>query len=438
MEAEAIEAADTPRSSVLPILHAAQVATQATQALTGTSRSSALPSTQKPALVATPEIHKTKETRLPEDYRPDVLIHINPCGEKYRAYIDVRSQTIRASINMTHHDLAALNKDFQREMEAIAKRGKTTREEWKIQFRPLAEIGKRTFRRVFGDSSNFNRILTSLHQDPTRPCSIAIISEEFFLPWELIYPTEPSEDPFEPIYCDHFWGMRYIIHRTVPNSTFHDSTTIPHRPKLGLLTDKGLPSVEEKEIPFFNKLQKDGKICLLLLPDLDPEKEKLEELRKLKTFWRQTLHLAHFACHAYCEGERPHTPIIQVSVYFPISLGEMEEYGIGIGRSINGSPLIIMNGCKTGKTNPLYTSSDFASMFLGRGALGVVATECEVPDNFAADFAEQLYNRLLNSRMPLGKSLWDTRKHFWNQEYPNPSGLLYSMYGPPSIQVGSL
>jgi hypothetical protein len=91
-----------------------------------------------------------------------------------------------------------------------------------------------------------------------------------------------------------------------------------------------------------------------------------------------------------------------------------------------------MNACETGNLNPLYTSY-FAKFFLDREARGVVATECTVPDSFAADFTEQLYNHLLVGKT-LGESLLATRKHFLD-EYHNPSGLLYSMYAPPSTRL---
>ena len=113
---------------------------------------------------------------------------------------------------------------------------------------------------------------------------------------------------------------------------------------------------------------------------------------------------------------------------FPISLQDLEVYEI----TIHGHPLIIMNACETGNLNPLYTSH-FVGSFLKYGARGVVATECAVPDSFAADFAHKLYGHLLAGEL-LGESLLATRRYFLH-EYHNPSGLLYSMYAPPSIRL---
>jgi CHAT domain-containing protein len=100
--------------------------------------------------------------------------------------------------------------------------------------------------------------------------------------------------------------------------------------------------------------------------------------------------------------------------------------------AIDGHPLVILNACRTGNNNPLYTSF-FAGAFLKFGARGVVATECEVPDDFAAEFAEQLYQHLLAGRS-LGESLLSARQFFLT-ERNNPSGLLYSLYASPSLRL---
>ena len=91
-----------------------------------------------------------------------------------------------------------------------------------------------------------------------------------------------------------------------------------------------------------------------------------------------------------------------------------------------------MNACETGNLNPLYTSR-FVAAFMRAGALGVVATECALPDIFAARFAKKLYLYLLKGK-PLGASLLATRQYFL-KKYHNPSGLLYSMYAAPSIKI---
>jgi hypothetical protein len=372
-----------------------------------------------------------------QDYPVDIHIRIYRVGARYGADILAVGQGQRVPIEMLPHDLEALNKQLQEEMQAIAGENaegeELTATELEMQLRPLAEVGNYAFKRVFGHHDTLAAVQSALsvvqrQLNDSRTTSIQVASEDFFLPWELIYPISLDE----PLSYGHFWGMNYIISRVIvqearPGAFVSPVISIARRPRLGLLTHRALPSVVEKEIPFFEKLDGDGKIALFKLRALDPEKKR-EELTEFKGFWTNALNLAHFACHAFYEDGSPDLSRILLSDEFPISLRDMEVYGV----AINGYPLIIMNACETGNLNPLYTSY-FAAAFLKYGARGVVATECAVPDDFAADFAEQLYTHLLAGE-PLGESLLSTRTYFL-EKYNNPSGLLYSMYAPPSIRL---
>ena len=91
------------------------------------------------------------------------------------------------------------------------------------------------------------------------------------------------------------------------------------------------------------------------------------------------------------DDDLPDLSHISLSNAFDITLMDMDNQGI----SMSGNPLVIINACETGNLNPLYTGH-FASNFLRYGARGVVATECIVPDKFAAAFAQHLYCHLLD------------------------------------------
>jgi hypothetical protein len=365
-----------------------------------------------------------------QDYPVDIQLRIYREGARYGADIFAVGQMQRVPIEMSPQDLVALNKQLQEVVSEVASENvegwTPTFAEIEEQLSPLAEAGHFAFKQVFGhhDALAVIQELLALGQK----ISIQVASEDFFLPWELLYPISPEE----AFSYEHFWGMNYIISRVIvqaarPGAFVSPVISVAPRAKLGLLTYSGLPCVADKEIPFFEKLAQDGKITLFKLRGLDPGKKR-EEFKEFKSFWEGALNLAHFACHAFYEDDMPNLSRILLSDEFPISLQDMEVFGI----TISGHPLIIMNTCETGNLNPLYTSH-FAAAFLKYGARGVVVTECAVPDSFAADFAEQLYDHLLAWK-PLGESLLATRRHFL-EKYHNPSGLLYSMYAPPSIRL---
>ena len=226
--------------------------------------------------------------------------------------------------------------------------------------------------------------------------------------------------------------MNYVISRVIPKGARSGAFVSPDiivdsTPRFGLLTYSGLRSVAEKEIPFFKKLAENRTISLLQLRALDPSKKRAE-FKEFQKFWGNTLNVVHFACHAFYEDGSPDMSHLLVSDEFDISIMDLVTYEV----TINDHPLIIMNACETGNLNPLYTSH-FAAAFLKHGVRGVVATECTVPDAFAADFAERFYTHLLAGER-LGTSLLETRRYFL-EEYLNPTSLLYSMYAPQSLRL---
>ncbi len=364
-----------------------------------------------------------------QNYPIDIHIRIYQEGARYGADIFAVGRSQRVPIEMSPQDLVALNRRLQEEMQAVASEmagEKPTAAELEAQLRPLAEVGHYTFKRVFGSPDAWAAIQELLTL--SRRVSIQIASEDFFLPWELVYPVSMDK----PLSYGHFWGINYIISRIIvqaarPGAFVSPVIFVASRPKLGLLTYSGLPGVADKEIPFFEKLADDGMIALFKLRALDSEKKR-EEFKVFRSFWEKALDLVHLACHAFYDDELPNLSYILLSDEFPISLQDIEVYDI----TLSGHPLIIVNACGTGNLNPLYTSH-FAATFLKHGARGVVATECEVPDAFAAEFAKRLYTHLLVGE-PLGESLLATRRYFLGK-YHNPSGLLYSMYAPPSIRL---
>ncbi len=368
-------------------------------------------------------------SRLPpfanHDYPLDLTLRIVPNGAAYEVDIIAQGQCVRRPIAMSEHDLRALNREMQHQVEALAldvAMG-TTALRAAMRLGPLAELGNYAFRKVFGGGGTADVMRKVLG----RTSSLQVVSEDFFLPWELLYPDlEP------PLSYDGFLGLNRVVGRAVLRPTRHEDFLEPaipcgDQPRLGLLTYGGLPGVLAREVPFFDQLAREGRIILCRLQALDAGR-KPDEIKHFCHFWKEPLAVAHLACEAiYDEAFHPRSHLL-LSDEFPVSLQDMEIYDL----VIDSHPLVILNGCRTGRCHPLSTSH-FAGAFLQCGARGVVATECHVPDDFAADFAERLYCHLLDGR-PLGESLLAARQFFLT-EHGDPSGLLYSMYASPEIRL---
>ena len=367
------------------------------------------------------------ESKLPPiEYKEeiDVLIIISEQGRKYKLVLFLEGYELRSDLDMTSQDLLELNSQLQERIYSIA-RNNDQEPPSGNELLALAEDGYYAFKRVFG-SSDLNDAIRHIRNLDSR-LKIQVASENFFIPWELIYPIPLSGN--EPDF-KHFWGMNHHISRvnTKFNSGFiPPKISINDSPNLGILAYRSLDGVARGDLNFFQKLFDGGEITLSLLRSLDPQNRKTE-FEEFRRFWEQNFDLAHFACHAVCDSNSPNQSHILLSNDFAITLMDMDVYDM----AISGHPLITINACGTGILNPLHTSN-FATAFLKYGARGVVATECAVPDMFAADFAEQFYIRLLEGT-PLGESILTTRKYFL-EKYNNPSGLLYSIYAPLSIRL---
>lgn len=367
-----------------------------------------------------------------QNYPVDITLRIFRSGAYYSADIFAVGRSLRVPIALTPHDLAALNQRLQETMQKVAQGFAKAKPPANADalLAELAEVGNYAYKKVFShtDARAAMEDLLGMGQQAT----IQIAAEDFFLPWEIFYPVSLEE----PVSGEHFWGMNYVISRTIaqearPGAFVSPEIKVEGKPTLGLCTYEKLSAVAEREIPFFERLQTEGKIRLSRLRSLDAN-NKREELKAFKAFWQQPFNLGHFACHADSDSEAHENSRFRISEEFAITLMDLTTYDFVLA----GHPLIIMNACETGTTNPLYTSH-FAAEFLKYGALGVVATECRVPDSFAADFIEHLYTHLLTGHS-LGIGMLNTRQHFRSINAPkdqNPSGLLYAMYAPPSVRI---
>ena len=355
-----------------------------------------------------------------EDYPVDVHVRIYPDGHRYQA--EINSQ--RVPIELTRHDVAALNKQLRDVLYEVVVEHNPGHQEG---LRRLAYEGSYAFRRIFGHPVAEDAIRGALTMGGQ--ITLQIASEDFFVPWELLYDRDPNGPDLS---YEHFWGMRYTISRAIvqearPGAFVSPIITVESKPKVGLLTYAGLPSVVEREIPFFEILDRGQQIILQQLRALDPSDPR-GAIEAFADFWEQGLDVAHFACHAVADEDHPARSHIVVTRECPISLQDMEVFRI---RFLN-YPLVILNACETGNLNPLYTSY-FAAAFLRSGARGVVATEGPVPDDLASAFIEQFYSLLLRGS-PLGDSLFLARRHFLHT-HDDPAGLLYSLYAPPTIRI---
>ncbi len=352
-----------------------------------------------------------------------VLIRIFSSNAGYTADMSVDEGMFhRFRIGLTPHDVNALNHNLQQAIEDLARdhinNGTNA-------LANLAQKGSYIFKQVFARDEQREMIRAALKKGAT----IQFSSEDFFLPWELMYDG-PLGKQFDPL---SFWGMRHTISRAIIRDARPGALTSPVIPSVcphvGLIACHELQYVVTHEIPTLEELHRRGRIRLSCLECLDITQRE-QGLKIFGRFLRGNTQIIHLACHAY-ERDPLHLSYLYISNEFPISIEDfvVQEF------DITHHPFVMLNACLTGTISPLYTSN-WASLFWEYGARGVLATEFHVPDDFAAAFMKELYKHFLSGK-PIGTSLLTTRRYFW-KKHQNLLGLAYALYSSPSVRLARL
>src|SRR6266568_6624824 len=353
-----------------------------------------------------------------DDSPVNVQIRIQPYWREYLAYIQTDySDWYSFSIALTQDDIKELNIELRRAIDRISgnfNTGSYNLGECHEALLMLAQKGTFAFKKIFSKGVPREIVREALKVGSI----IQVTSEDFLIPWELLYdgPLGSQVDAF------YFWGMQYIISRTLIREARPGDFTEPtlsRRPRVGLIAYDGLEHVVEKEIPFLQKLQQQEQIYLSSLHSLDSSQHD-KGLEDFKHFLNEELQVIHLACHAR-EGELLNESYLLISDEFSVT---MQDFDV-LDFDIEHKPLVILNACLSGTISPLHTSN-WAVLFWKHGARGVLATEFHVPDWFAASFIENLYYQLL-SRKPIGEALLATRHYLWMKKR-NPLGLGYALY----------
>lgn len=375
-------------------------------------------------------VEKRVDCPLPDDFPLSISIRIWHSNEKYQVYIssdyseDSEKPKDPDEIELNKYQVNVINTELQSRIQGVSVTVKETggnAEGYHKALSKLAKTGRASFNKIFTRGKLRNKIHERLRTDAT----IQVVSEDFFIPWELLYDG-PLYDQVDACY---FWGMQYVVLRVLtPGAGSGDfaSSTLPPMPLVGLAYDE-LPYVLHKEIPTLTNFEQKEKIRLSRLSSLAPQKQR-EGLAEFDHFLRKDIDILHLACHAH-QGELPSDTYFRVSKVFPITMEDFdaEEF------EIEHNPLVFLNACRTGTISPLYASG-WAMIFCKCGARGVLATEFRVSDWFAAVFIEELYNHLLAGKA-IGEALLAARREFSRKK--NPLGLGYAFYASrPSIKIG--
>jgi hypothetical protein len=272
--------------------------------------------------------------------------------------------------------------------------------------------------------------------------ALTIKSDTFPLLWEMLY-TGPSRGVVQ---MERFWGFRHRISRFQLGANVSEEEEIYPDSDFLFCHNHQLGHWRAERDVVRQLVSSHFRFRLLDEVISRPGEAGLSGgwgERFIDVLALPELGMLHLACHCLpCPGKSgalsSELVISWQSSSIRVKLLELQAARRDFGFSLQ--PLVFLNACKT-MTNPdlLIQGDSFPGSFLRFGASGVIATACDVPDQFAAAFSAKFYENLLVNvagRSPtVSEALLKTRQFFIRPPYYNPLGLAYGLYARNDLHI---
>jgi len=265
----------------------------------------------------------------------------------------------------------------------------------------------------------------------SRALKIQILSDEFFLPWNLIYDGEFAEGE---ALSDRIWGFKHLIEE-LPGTRqdegdFDDLMDVSDN-SLSLGMNLNRKAIQTALInPQLKELRSNGPAVELL--ERYSEQEVLSALQGKA----EQAQLEYFYCHAGVKGD------IQQSFdqsYIGLTSADkgltLKDIKLkAIGARFQGKPVVFLNACESSRMDGRFYDG-FVPKFLMMGARAVVGSDCDIPSLLGAHFGTRFLNAFLQGDA-IGEALLKLRKQFLT-EYQNPLGLIYRVFGNADVRLSN-
>jgi hypothetical protein len=297
----------------------------------------------------------------------------------------------------------------------------------------LARAGYRLYQRIFfgpaadNQCQELGRRLGELaRQEHLR---IQIFSQDFVLPWGLLYCVERF-DP-QAVDPDCFLGLKHIIeHIPLQRTGRFPGEVITSQPALSVSLNVNTDIDQQMETPFvgqqleyWDKLKQSG--LALSLVTRQTKEEVTEALANPST----PDQVLYFYCHGISKDVDDKggvdTSMLVLSGDGRLTLEDL-NVDAPMQIPLANSPLVFINACESAKVSPLVYDG-FVPYFIGKGARVVIGTECEVPAIFAVAWAKRFFDCFLHGE-PVGEIFLKLRREFFAPPNHNILGLLYALY----------
>jgi hypothetical protein len=302
----------------------------------------------------------------------------------------------------------------------------------------LARAGRNLFVTLFDSSTGGNqREREQVHQMGERLLSLSagrqlklqVLSDAFFIPWNLLYDGDYPAQVVDPL---GFWGFRHVIeeipYRVQEKTTQTVIEIPPGQLPLGLNVN-----IQEDCLP---RILSEPQAALMRSQAQVAVHERHTEAEVLAAFCGRDgpYEVEYFFCHAGVGGE--------LGKSFDKSyLGLTQDAGgltlddiklATFNQRFPNCPLFILNACESGRMDGRFYDG-FVPKFMNMGACAVVGTDNTVPALFGAHFGLELLRAFLQGEA-LGAALRAVRVRLMEAHH-NPLGLIYRVFGDADVRL---
>jgi hypothetical protein len=243
--------------------------------------------------------------------------------------------------------------------------------------------------------------------------SILIISDEPWIPWEIIKPshgTETGEIVEEAFLCEDYQIARWIA--GPPPSSFLEI----HAGAIVAPLALDLPSVQRETIFLESTLR---------LRKIAP---RLAEVRRLLS--SGGVQLIHFACHGSFDPEEHEQSMVYLEGSEKLRCRDISGSRRNFGRD---RPFVFINACQTARADfSLVGIGSWADRFINARAGGFLGSMWEVDDTLAYEFTRAFYESLMDG-VSIGEAVREARLRIKDEH--NSTWLAYSVYADPLAEV---
>lgn len=286
--------------------------------------------------------------------------------------------------------------------------------------RKLASLGRDLWRELFPSELRF-----AYRDIRSRVRTWMIVSDEPWIPWELIKPYDDSRP--DDIIDDDFLAFGFELTRWMAGDRA-PAQRIMVRSLAVLLTSADLPHAAA-ERGLLAELTRSHSGLTDTTPILTSSGDLLTFL---ETAPADLLHVIGHGVHASPQSEEAGLPFRDGSVLRPVDLE-----GPLATRLSRARPLVFLNACWAGRQGwSLARLGGWAARWVdvcGCGAF--VAPLWPVRDEAALAFSQAFYSALARGKT-LGQAACEARRHTHNERPGDPSALAYVVYAHPNARIG--